>query len=177
MVTRASARVGTERPFLRPRRNKMGAKKVRAYVGVQDCKFDSQAEWKYALWLEREKQAGRVDSWRHHPGRIYLLGRLNKTVTWMEPDFEVWPVAPDPRYVAPKQYHEVKGMATAAWRIKRALFEQQHPAIPYVVIDAGHVDPPLLFDDRRKRKAARKRAKEARSATGKARATKKRGAK
>jgi len=140
------------------RKNKMGAKKVRAYVGCQDCKFDSQAEYKYALWLEREKQAGRILGWRHHPGRLTLLGAQKKPVAWMEPDFDVWMPASEVSS-AHKQYHEVKGMATAAWRIKRALFEQQHPAIPYVVIDAGHVDPPLLFDDRRKRKAARKKAR------------------
>ena len=133
----------------------MGARKVRAYVGVQDCKFDSQAEYRYALFLEREKQAGHVQSWVHHPGRLTLLGAQGKPVAWMKPDFRVYPSGRE------GEYHEVKGMATAAWRIKRALFEQQHPSIPYVVIDAGHVDPPLLFDDRRKRKAERKKARAA----------------
>lgn len=140
------------------KRSKMGAKKVRAYVGVQDCKFDSQAEWKYALWLEKEKRAGRVQSWRHHPHKIELYGLRGFPVCMMEPDFLVRNAAGD------DEYHEVKGMATAAWRLKRALFEQQtNPndgrAMRYVVIDAGHVDPPLLFDDRRKRKAERKKAR------------------
>ena len=155
-------RTRASQPRSGEKRSKMGAKKVRAYVGVQDCKFDSQAEWKYALWLEREKQAGRVLDWRHHPGRVTLLGAQRKPVAWMEPDFSVWPAAPEP-YNAYRQYHEVKGMATAAWRIKRALFEQQHPDTAYVVIDAGWPDEknggPRLFDDRRKNKAAKKRAR------------------
>lgn len=145
----------------------MGAVKVGAMVGDQACRFDSKAEYRYALWLEGEKQAGRVLEWRHHPGRLTLLGAQKKPVAWMEPDFDVWPAAPDP-YAAHKQYHEVKGMATAAWRVKRALFEQQHPAIPYVVIDAGWPDEknggPRLFDDRRKNKSAARKARAAKAA-------------
>lgn len=143
--------VRVERQVVARRRNKMGAKKVRAYVGNQDCKFDSQAEWKYALWLEGQVKAGLVDQWVHHPGRISLYGAHMRVVSHMEPDFAVW-LPGNPVH----EYHEVKGMATAAWRLKRALFEAVEDR-PYVVIDAGHVNPPLLFDDRRKRKAARKK--------------------
>lgn len=137
------------------RRSKMGAAKVGAMVGDQACRFDSKAEYRYALWLEGEKKAGRVATWRHHPGRVTLLGVQRKPVAWMEPDFSVWTSADD------HEFHEVKGMATAAWRIKRALFEQQHPDTAYVVIDAGWPDEknggPRLFDDRRKNKALRKK--------------------
>ena len=146
-----------ERPVVaRPRRSKHNARKCVEYVGTQECHFDSQAEWKYALWLERERKAGRVDQWVHHPGRVTLYGLQGKPVGTMEPDFAVW-YPKMPMWVR-HEFHEVKGMPTAAWRIKRALFEQEHGSqYPYVVIDAGHVDPPLLFDDRRKRKAAKKR--------------------
>lgn len=139
------------------RRSKMGAVKVRAYVGTQDCFFDSKAEYRYALWLEREREAGRVDQWVHHPGGVELLGLQGHVVGVMEPDFEVW--GPESR----AEYHEVKGMPTASWRLKRALFEQQCPHIPYVVIDAGWPDEknggPRLFDDRRKNRAAKKKAR------------------
>ena len=62
------------------------------------------------------------------------------------------------------EYHEVKGLATAAWRIKRALFEGEFKGtFRYVVIDAGWPDEknggPRLFDDRRKNKAAKKKAR------------------
>ena len=145
------------------RRTKMGSVRVRAYIGTQDCKFDSKAEYRYALWLEREREAERVDQWVHHPGRVTLLGPRGKPVATMEPDFVVW--YPD----GSVQYHEVKGMPTAAWRIKRALFEQQS-SDAYVVIDAGHPGdvasgtPPRLFDDRGKyRKLAKARREAKRS--------------
>lgn len=142
----------------RPRASKMGAVKVRAYVGTQDCKFDSKAEYRYALWLEAEREAGRVYQWVHHPGRVDLHGRNGSVVATMEPDFAVW--NPD----GSREYHEVKGMPTAAWRIKRALFEDQYPT-RYVVIDASHPGDvvsgmlPRLFDDRRRFKRERKRAR------------------
>lgn len=147
------------------RRNKMGAVKVGAMVGDQACRFDSKAEYRYALWLEGEKKAGRVDAWVHHPGGVMLLGyRLGFhsggtfEVGLIEPDFMVW------RGAASKpEYHEVKGMASPLWRWKRRMFEGQCPLIPYVVIDAGWPDEknggPRLFDDRRKNKAAKKRAR------------------
>ena len=146
-----------------PRRNKHNARKVtRVHNGVE-CRFDSQAEYRYALWLEREREAERVDQWVHHPGRVTLLGPRGKPVATMEPDFVVW--YPD----GSVQYHEVKGMPTAAWRIKRALFEQQS-SDAYVVIDAGHPGdvasgtPPRLFDERGKyRKIAKARREAKRS--------------
>ena len=143
------------------RRSKHNARKVTQYIGTQECHFDSLAERNYALWLEKELEAGRVDQWVHHPGRVTLYGLQARPVGTMEPDFSVWDKD------GTHAYHEVKGMATAAWRLKRALFEQQSPQIPYVVIDAGQVDPPALFDDRRKRKAAKKRARVAKKRGGK----------
>lgn len=154
----------------RPRRTKMGAVKVRAYVGTQDCKFDSKAEYRYALWLEAEREAGRVDQWVHHPGRVELHGKSGGVVATMEPDFAVWDVVAD-CYTAKKQYHEVKGMPTAAWRIKRALFEQEYPGTPYVVIDASHPGDvasgalPRLFDDRARYRRERKARRLAKKAT------------
>lgn len=140
------------------RRSKHNARKVTQYIGTQECHFDSLAERDYALWLEKERVAGRVDRWVHHPGRVTLHGAKGKSVGTMEPDFSVW-YPKMPMWVL-HEFHEVKGMPTATWRIKRALFEQEHGnKFPYVVIDAGQVDPPALFDDRRKRKAARKKAR------------------
>ena len=139
------------------RRNKMGAVKVGAMVGDQACRFDSKAEYRYALWLEGEKKAGRVLYWLHHPRPFTLFGWAKKAVCEMQPDFSV--VLASGAF----ELHEVKGMATAAWRLKRALLEQQLQNTAYVVIDAGWPDEknggPRLFDDRRKNKAAQKRAR------------------
>lgn len=35
-----------------------------------------------------------------------------------------------------QEVHEVKGLATDVWQLKRKLFIDNHPAIPYVVINA-----------------------------------------
>ena len=144
------------------RRSKHNAVKLRAYIGTQDCKFDSKAEYRYALWLENERQEGRIVSWRHHPCVFTLVGAQFGKVATMEPDFSVvWPNGN-------VEYHEVKGMPTAAWRIKRALFEQQSDDA-YVVIDAGHPGdvitgtPPRLFDERSRYKRLAKKAKKARA--------------
>ena len=138
------------------KRSKMGAVKVGAMVGDQACRFDSKAEYRYALWLEGEKKAGRIDQWVHHPGRDDLHGQDGSVVATMEPDFRVWLANGE------SETHEVRVMATAAWRIKRALFESEYVE-PYVVIDAGWPDEknggPRLFDDRGKNKAAKKRAR------------------
>ncbi len=145
----------------------MGAVKVGAMVGDQACRFDSKAEYRYALWLEGEKRAGRVIKWLHHPHKIELYGLRGFPVCMMEPDFLVRVAS------GADEYHEIKGMATAAWRIKRALFEQQtNPndgrAMRYVVIDAGWPDEknggPRLFDDRRKNKSAARKARAAKAA-------------
>lgn len=139
------------------RRNKMGAVKVGAMVGDQACRFDSKAEYRYALWLEGEKQAGRVDEWVHHGAVFVLHGAKGGKVCHMEPDFQVWLAGRE----SPEQ-HEVKGHAEPGWRIKRALYAQEYgDQYKYVVIDAGWPDEknggPRLFDDRRKNKALRKK--------------------
>lgn len=141
------------------RRGKHNANKHTAVVGGQECRFDSMAEHRYAEWLERHRRARRIQSWVHHPAPLVVtdaltdreLCRLNVdfAVTWRNGDVE---------------WHEVKGMATAAWRLKRKVLEVLTPHV-YVVIDAGRgvcatgEGEPALFDERprRKRRAARKK--------------------
>lgn len=143
------------------RRTKHNAVKLRAYIGTQDCKFDSKAEYRYALWLEREREAGRIDQWVHHPGPTPLIGQNGLCIALMEPDFAVWRSGDGCDY----ELHEVKGMATAAWRIKRKVLESMMHRPSYIVIDAGWPDEknggPRLFDDRRKNRAAKKKARAA----------------
>jgi hypothetical protein len=33
-----------------------------------------------------------------------------------------------------KEVHEYKGVATEVWKLKKALFENEYPDIPYIVI-------------------------------------------
>ena len=76
---------------------------------------------------------------------------------YLNPDFLVVTAQGDP------EYHEVKGMATGLWRMKRRLLETL-TAHTYVVIDAGRgvcktgMGEPELFDERpRRTKKRRKR--------------------
>ena len=124
----------------------MNAKRHEAVVGGTLCKFDSMAEHRYADWLVRE---GRW--WEHHPEPIVVVVRA-QPVFRMEVDFRVQ------RAPGIFDYVEVKGMATAAWRVKRKVLEAAMPRIKYVVVDAGRgvcatgKGQPALFDERPRRK-------------------------
>ena len=140
----------------------MGARKVHEWVGGKECFFDSVAEYKYAHWLEGEKQANRIRDWWHHPDGFPLHAPTRngrKAVGTIEPDFRV------EGCLGVVAFHEVKGMATALWRWKRRHFEAQYPLGRYVVIDAATCgsDEPQLFDTRAARKRARKVARKARA--------------
>ena len=139
------------------RASKHNARRHTATVGGQECHFDSMAEHRYAEHLERERKAGRIASWQHHPkpGVIVMVGE--RPAYEMEVDFVVCR-----RGGIRLEWHEVKGMATAAWRIKRKVMYLAMPHIAYVVIDAGRgvcatgEGEPALFDERPRR---RRRAK------------------
>ena len=139
------------------RANKHNARKVtRVWHGVE-CRFDSQAEAAYAAWLDSRKD---VAWWEHHPKGFDLHvpsgTRKRVKVATINPDFLV------ELRNGLREYHEVKGMATALWRLKRRMFEAEYPHLPYIVIDAGKPGDaargvaPGLFDDRKKRKRAAK---------------------
>ena len=40
-----------------------------------------------------------------------------------------------------RSVHEVKGMETAVWRLKKKLFEALYPAVPYIVIKPVRSNP------------------------------------
>lgn len=141
-----------------PRRNKYGSNRHVATVGGQECHFDSMAEHHYADWLERQRLQRRIHRWEHHPRRVEVWDALTDTrLCYLNPDFLVVTAQGDP------EYHEVKGMATGLWRMKRRLLETL-TAHAYVVIDAGRgvcasgMGEPALFDERpRRTKKRRKR--------------------
>ena len=119
------------------------------------CRFDSMAEHRYADWLERERKARRIVRWQHHPEALEVVDALSQErLCRMEVDFLV--VRADGF-----EWHEVKGMATAAWRLKRRMLEVLTAHV-YVVIDAGRgvcatgAGSPALFDERPRRKRRKK---------------------
>lgn len=132
------------------RRNKHNAQKVEKVVGGAVCRFDSLAEWRYAEWLN--KQPG---TWWHHPEPLEVVVR-QKVVFTMRPDFLVHP------WKGAREYHEVKGMATPEWRLKRKVLQAAMPHVRYVVVDAGRgvckdgEGEPELFDNRPRRKRRKK---------------------
>ena len=139
-----------------PRRNKYGSNRHVARVGQQECHFDSMAEHRYAEWLERQRKAGLIHRWEHHPRRVEVWDSLTDTMLcFLKPDFRILTNSGD------VEYHEVKGMATGLWRVKRKLLETL-TAHTYIVIDAGRgvcatgIGEPALFDER-PRKKRRKR--------------------
>lgn len=134
------------------RANKHNANKHVATVGGQECRFDSMAEHRYAEHLERERKAKRIQSWQHHPKALEVVDALSQiTLFTMAVDFLVT----DKR--GSVEWHEVKGMATPVWRLKRKVMEAL-TAHEYVVVDAGRgvcatgEGEPALFDDRPRRK-------------------------
>ena len=143
-----------------PRRNKHNARKVtRVHNGVE-CRFDSQAEAAYAAWLSFQQEIGNIRWWEHHPRGFPLhsfTGKRKKVkVATINPDFRVELA----RGIV--EYHEVKGMATALWRLKRRMFEAEYPHVRYIVVDAGKPGDvvrgiaPELFDNRKRKKRGRK---------------------
>ena len=79
-------------------------------------------------------EQGEVSHWdRQQRWPLKVNGRL---VCTLIPDFVVW-YTPDRDGEEPRmELHEVKGFATAIWRLKRKLFEALHPDITYLVIPA-----------------------------------------
>ena len=92
--------------------------------------FKSKAEANHALWLQSEKDAGRIKSWEYEKKfNFYVEGSL---VASHKPDFLI--VMNDDRYVV----HEIKGgraTMTDGWAIRRNLFEALNPYIKYEVFD------------------------------------------
>lgn len=138
------------------RANKFNARRHAATVGGQACNFDSAAERYYAEWLERERKAKRILSWEHHPEALWITDALTQAKLFrMAVDFWV------KRHNGDVEWHEVKGMATPVWRLKRKLLEALTAHV-YVVIDAGRgvcasgTGSPCLFDERPKRKRRKK---------------------
>jgi hypothetical protein len=136
------------------RPNKHNANRHEAVVGGQRCKFDSMAEHRYAEWLEKRRKAKFIGKWEHHPKAIKVWDEVSgDELVRLNVDFRV----ETPTGV---EWHEVKGMATAVWRLKRRILETLTLHI-YVVIDAGRgvcatgKGEPAMFDERprRKRKA------------------------
>lgn len=134
------------------RANKHNANKHEAVVGGQSCHFDSLAEHRYAEWLERERKSKRVLSWEHHPEALWITDALTQAKLFrMAVDFWV------KRHTGDVEWHEVKGMATPVWRLKRKLLEALTAHV-YVVIDAGRgvcatgKGEPAPFDERPRRK-------------------------
>lgn len=106
-------------------RRKFGNIPVSALGGIY---FKSKRERDHALWLESERQAGRVTKWVYEKGYDLIVN--GKLICMHLPDFTVW--FPNGK----TEIHEVKCSATMTrdWSIKRKLFEVLYPELEYLVI-------------------------------------------
>lgn len=110
---------------LKFKRRKYGNIPVTALKGMI---FSSKRERNHALWLESERQAGRVTGWQYE--KAYDLSVMGKHICTIVPDFTV-------RFLNGKtEIHEVKSYVTMTrdWSIKRKLFEVLYPELEYLVI-------------------------------------------
>jgi hypothetical protein len=96
----------------------------------KDEEYDSRKEMEYAMYLESEHLAGRLNWWRPHiPVRLEVNGKL---IRQMEIDFKV--EYPDGH----QEFHEVKGEATKIkpdYVMARKLFEALFPDAIYKIIE------------------------------------------
>ena len=111
-----------------PSRNKFGAQKT-TIAGVI---YDSKAEAEYALELDAMKKQGIITGYeRQVPFPLFAWrenGRVGVALHGV--DFVV--TLPDGH----RECREVKGVATALWKLKHKLFLANYD-IPYIVIKRG----------------------------------------
>ena len=92
--------------------------------------FRSKKERDHCLFLESEKNAGRITKWQYE--KFYNLEVNGHLVCKILPDFTV--TYPDGRV----SVHEIKGgnaTKTDGWRIRMKLFKVLYPHIEYVLFD------------------------------------------
>jgi hypothetical protein len=140
------------------RKNKYGNISARVF-GIS---FRSKAERDHALFLESERQAGRIKKWEYevsydlfaaasvavfdrYGNKIDFQGPLTKfgavLIGKHKPDFTV--TLNDDR----KRVDEIKGGAitkTEAWQLRRKIFQANYPEIEYRVIETGRREWPVI---------------------------------
>ncbi len=107
------------------RKAKYGSKRTT----FEGRRYDSKGEAGLAFGLAMELKAGLIKEIQ--PQKTFELRGLNgKLVARHRVDFLV--TLPD----GSQEVREFKGFATEVWRIKRELFLDNYPLIPYIVITA-----------------------------------------
>lgn len=114
------------------RRNKYGARKA-LYVDHTGMTIscDSQAERAYYVELDQRVQVGAILSWLFGPNVVLQA----KPLITYRPDAMV--LLHDGTW----QAVDVKGVQTAAFRIKAKLWQARYPAIPLVLVRNGREEP------------------------------------
>lgn len=104
-------------------RNKYGNRSCRCTLNHQ---HDSRKEADYCFQLQALKAAGEIKDFEYE--KSYDLCINGKRICQHKPDFTVTAID------GTVSVHEVKGFATADWRLRRKIFEAVFPDIPYIVI-------------------------------------------
>lgn len=117
-----------------PRRSKFGVdisksgKLARTYG---DRTYDSLAEMRYAMILDLRKKVGEILDW--WPQQSILLKVNGVLICKMIADFKL--LMRDKTI----EYIEVKGVSTAAFKLKLKLLRALHPEIRYTLVPASSV--------------------------------------
>lgn len=89
--------------------------------------YDSKAEAGYAQDLDLMVKAKEIEGYERQV-TFNLYGKNGNKICGHRVDFVV--TVND----GSKEVHEYKGFATPEWNLKRKLFEDNYPEIPYIVI-------------------------------------------
>ena len=97
--------------------------RVTREVGGQTCTFRSKLEYRYAVWLQLQKEQGIILEWWYEDEVLELVSRKFRDPITYIPDFTVQ--TPDGSY----EYHECKGWFTSksAAKIRLAAEQYQNP--------------------------------------------------
>ena len=113
------------------RRNKYNAVKVKC----EHCGFthDSKMEAAYCTLLHLEARTQGTDIVHID---VFPVVTLGKNIKW-KLDFCVWRAGPLAPYIQYCEFIDVKGQVTQDFKLKRKLFENNHPATLKVVTRKG----------------------------------------
>lgn len=110
--------------------------------------FHSQAEARYAAKLDLLHRAGKIRHWSRQ-----VTYEVADGVRYIA-DFVVFP------NTGGAEVYEIKGVSTAAWKIKAKLFRTRFPFIPLIEVDAKTLQPRISQrHGRRKKTLAQKTPK------------------
>src|SRR5579863_1380605 len=96
-------------------------------VGGRDIYFRSGWEWKYAIYLQWQKENGHIKNWAYEP-KTFWFEEIKRGVRSYLPDFWVQPIQKEGHPIENQGYYvEVKGHYDARSLTKIKRFRKYYP--------------------------------------------------